>query len=57
MQIILASAKIMFDRLKALPDIPRSVPRFQHQAEAFAWDMSQYSIETIAELLGCNVWS
>ncbi len=54
MQIILASAKIMNDRLKSLPDISLSAPRFQHEAECFAKDMAQYSEETIAEMLGCS---
>ena len=48
MQIILASAKIMNDRLKSIPDINLSKPRFQNEAEAFARDMAQYSTDTIA---------
>ena len=55
MQIILASAKIMNDRLKSIPDISLSIPRFQNEAEAFAKDMAQYSTETIAEILGCSM--
>ena len=54
MQIILASAKIMHDRLKSVPDIRLSAPRFQNEAEAFARDMAQYSAETIAEMMGCS---
>jgi len=54
MQIILASAKIMHDRLKSVPGIRLSTPRFQNEAEAFARDMAQYSAETIAEMLGCS---
>lgn len=54
MQIILASAKIMNDRLKSIPDINLSKPRFQNEAEAFARDMAQYSTDTIAEILGCS---
>jgi hypothetical protein len=64
MQIILASAKIMNDRLldwpsgkaerKAVPDMSLSTPRFQNEAQAFARDMAQYPTETIAEILGCN---
>ena len=54
MQIILASAKIMNDRLKSMPDISLSTPRFQNEAEAFARDMAQYSTDTIAEILGCS---
>ena len=54
MQIILASAKIMNDKLKSVPDVSLSTPRFQNEADAFARDMSQYSAETIAEMLGCS---
>jgi len=54
MQIILASAKIMNDRLKFVPDVSLSIPRFKNEAEAFARDMAQYSSETIAEMLGCS---
>ena len=54
MQIILASAKIMNDRLKSIPGIRLSTPRFQNEADAFARDMAQYSSETIAEMLGCS---
>ena len=54
MQIILASAKIMNDRVKSIPDISLSTPRFQNEAEGFARDMVQYSAESIAEMLGCS---
>ena len=54
MQIILASAKIMNDKLKSVPDVSLSTPRFQKEAESFARDMAQYSTETIAEMLGCS---
>ena len=54
MQIILASAKIMNDKVKSVPDINLSTPRFLSEAEGFARDMAQYSAETIAEILGCN---
>ena len=54
MQIILASAKIMYDKLKSIPDVSLSTPRFQNEAETFARDMAQYSAETIAEMLGCS---
>ena len=54
MQIILASAKIMNDKLKSVPDVSLSTPRFQNEADAFARDMAQYSTETIAEMLGCS---
>lgn len=54
MQIILASAKIMNDRLKSLPSISVSTPRFENEATDFARDMTQYDSETIAEMLGCS---
>ena len=54
MQVILASAKIMNDRLKSFPDISLSTPHFQNEAQAFAKDMAQYSTETLAEILGCS---
>ncbi len=54
MQILLASAKIMNDRLKSFPDISLSTPRFRHEAESFAKDMAQYSETTIADILGCS---
>ena len=54
MQIILASAKIMNDKLKSIPDISLSLPCFQKEAEDFARDVAQYSVETIADMLGCS---
>ena len=54
MQIILASAKIMNDKLKSVPGVSLSLPRFKNEAQAFAKDMAQYSTETIAEMLGCS---
>ena len=54
MQIILASAKVMNNKLKSTPDVSMSMPRFQKEAESFARDMAQYSTETIAEMLGCS---
>ena len=54
MQIILASAKIMNDRLKSVPDISLSSPRFQSEADCFARDMAQYSTETLADMLDCS---
>ncbi len=54
MKIILASAKLMNDKLKSVPDVSLSTPRFQNEADAFARDMAQYSAETIAEMLGCS---
>ncbi len=44
----------MNDRVKLIPDISLSMPRFQNEAEGFARDMAQYSAETIAEMLGCS---
>ena len=55
MKILLASAKIMRDQLKPLPEMAMSVPHFQKQAESFARDMANYSSETIAEMLGCSL--
>ena len=55
MQIILASAKIMNDKLKSIPDISLSLPCFQKEADCFARDMVQYSADTIAEMLGCSL--
>ena len=54
MQILLASAKIMHDVQKKAPEMETSTPRFAREAEAFARDMAQYSIETIAVMLGCS---
>ena len=54
MQILLASAKIMNDKLKSVPNIIHSSPRFQNEAESLARDMAQYSEETIAEILNCS---
>ena len=54
MQIILASAKIMHDQLKSMPNVDMTKPRFQNEAAAFARDMASYPIETIAEMLGCS---
>lgn len=54
MQIILVSAKIMNDKLKSVPGVSLSLPRFKNEAQAFAKDMAQYSTETIAEMLGCS---
>lgn len=54
MQIILASAKIMHNQLKSMPNVDMTTPRFQNEAVAFARDMASYPIETIAEMLGCS---
>ena len=54
MQIILASAKIMHDHLKSMPNVDMTKPRFQNEAAAFARDMASYPIETIAEMLTCS---
>ena len=42
------------DKLKSVPDMSQSKPRFQNEADAFAREMVQYSSETIAEMLGCS---
>ncbi len=42
------------DKLKSVPEVSLSLPRFQNEAQAFAKDMAQYSTETIAEMLGCS---
>ena len=55
MQIILASAKIMNDKVKSSPDISLSSPRFQNEADCFVRDMVQYSADTIAKMLGCSL--
>ncbi len=55
MQILLASAKIMNDKVTARPDITLSTPIFHKEAESFARDMAQYSTETIAGMLGCSL--
>ena len=55
MQIILASAKIMKDKVGATTGNGISSPIFQREAENFARDMAQYSAETIAEMLGCSL--
>ena len=39
MQIILASAKNMNDRLRSVPDISLSSPCFLNEADAFARDV------------------
>ena len=54
MQIILASAKIMNERLKAAPSVIPTPPRFLQEAEAFAKDMAGYATDTIAEILNCS---
>ena len=54
MQILLASAKIMNDKVSVLPNVTLSTPAFRKEAESFARDMAQYSTETIAEMLGCS---
>ena len=41
-------------KVKSSPDISLTSPRFQNEADCFARDMVQYSVETIAEMLGCS---
>ena len=50
MQILLASAKIMNDKVNVLTDLTLSTPAFRKEAESFARDMAQYSTETIADM-------
>ncbi|MCR5131721.1 MAG: YaaA family protein [Prevotella sp.] len=54
MQILLASAKIMNDEMKTAFSLTTNVPHFENEAKAFVRDMSQYSAEAIAEMLGCS---
>lgn len=54
MHIILASAKIMHDQLKAVPNVDTTMPRFINEAQSFAANMASYPIETIAHMLGCS---
>ncbi len=41
-------------KVKSSHDVSLSLPRFQNEAGAFARDMAQYSVETIADMLGCS---
>ena len=43
------------DNVKSSPDVSLSLPRFQNEADCFARDMAQYSVETIAEMLDCSL--
>ncbi len=54
MQILLAAANIMHDRINYGSDISLSQPRFLNEAKSFARDMAQYSTEAIAEMLNCS---
>ena len=54
MQIILASAKIMNERAVVPEGITASSPLFLREAQALAYDMMQYPVETLAEMLGCS---
>ena len=42
------------EKLESASDLILSAPRFQYEAESFAKDMTQYTTETIAEMLGCS---
>ncbi len=55
MQILLASAKIMRDKIKTPLGVQPFVPLFNSVAEAFARDMGQYPPETISQMLGCSL--
>jgi len=54
MQILLASAKIMHDKLSPKQGLRLSEPLFQSEANAFARDIAQYPAPTIAQMLGCS---
>lgn len=51
MQILLANAKIMFDKSATMP---KTVPIFQKTAELLAHEMSLMDIDYAAQQLGCN---
>lgn len=51
MQILLANAKIMFDKSEREP---LTEPMFQKQAEAMAAEMAMLDVEELSRLLGCN---
>ena len=52
MQILLACAKTMHDEVRS--ELPLTTPRFEREAEAFARDMMQYDVESIADMLCCS---
>ena len=54
MQILLASAKIMNDRVSVHHGTNLTVPAFNKEADSFARDMAQSTSETIADMLGCS---
>jgi len=51
MQILLANAKIMFDKAERTP---RSFPRFQTIADALATEMARMDVEDLAKQLNCS---
>lgn len=51
MQILLANAKIMFDKAERTP---RSFPRFQTIADALATEMARMNVEDLAKQLNCS---
>lgn len=54
MQILLASAKIMHDKVSIPADVTLTQPRFEAEAEALALDVAQYPAQTLAQMLGCS---
>lgn len=51
MQILLANAKIMYDRVEG---VPLTTPRFQSVANELAAEMAQMDIDELARQLGCS---
>lgn len=51
MQILLANAKIMFEKSDVKP---ASVPTFQREANGLAMEMAALNVEELAEQLGCS---
>ncbi len=54
MQILLASAKIMYNKVSTPADVTLTTPRFEAEAETLARDVAQYPAQTLAQMLGCS---
>lgn len=54
MQILLASAKIMKSETSLAASI-NSIPIFLKEAQTFARELSEYTIEELTNLLKCSV--
>ena len=52
MQILLASAKIMNDKVNVLPDLTLSTPAFHKEAESFARDMASHHLARVTTQQG-----